>query len=128
VGARTRVKVVKNKLAPPFKVAEFDIMFNEGISRIGSILDVALNMNIIEKRGSWFSFGSEQLAQGREAVKQFLAENPEIAERVYAEIRKKLDSHANADAPVCDQPQEQGQSSADAVEQTVSDTDSEKTE
>ena len=89
-GARTRVKVVKNKLAPPFKVAEFDINFNEGISRTGSILDVACDMGIIEKRGSWFSFGEEQLAQGREAVKALLAESPDLVERLYTRIKEKL--------------------------------------
>ncbi len=89
-GARTRVKVVKNKLAPPFKVAEFDINFNEGISRTGSILDVACDMGIIEKRGSWFSFGEEQLAQGREAVKTLLAESPELVDRLYTRIKEKL--------------------------------------
>lgn len=89
-GARTRVKVVKNKLAAPFKVAEFDINWNEGISRIGSILDVALDMDIIEKRGSWFAFNGEQLAQGREAVKAYLQENVELSERIYAKIKETL--------------------------------------
>ena len=90
VGARTKVKVVKNKLAAPFRVAEFDINWNEGISRIGSILDVALDMGIIEKRGSWFSFGSEQLAQGRDAVKALLTEKPELADQIYQKIKDVL--------------------------------------
>ena len=90
VGARTKVKVVKNKLAAPFRVAEFDINWNEGISRIGSIIDVALDMGIIEKRGSWFSFGSEQLAQGRDAVKALLTEKPELADRIYQKIKEVL--------------------------------------
>ena len=90
VGARTKVKVVKNKLAAPFRVAEFDINWNEGISRIGSILDVALDMGIIEKRGSWFSFGSEQLAQGRDAVKALLTEKPELADAIYQKIKDAL--------------------------------------
>ena len=90
VGARTKVKVVKNKLAAPFRVAEFDINWNEGISRIGSIIDVALDMGIIEKRGSWFSFGSEQLAQGRDAVKALLTEKPELADAIYQKIKEKL--------------------------------------
>lgn len=103
-GARTRVKVVKNKLAPPFKVAEFDINFNEGISRTGSILDVACDMGIIEKRGSWFSFGEEQLAQGREAVKALLAESPDLVDRLYSRIKEKLaekngTAESAADAP-----------------------------
>jgi recombination protein RecA len=103
-GARTRVKVVKNKLAPPFKVAEFDINFNEGISRTGSILDVACDMGIIEKRGSWFSFGEEQLAQGREAVKALLADSPDLVNRLYSRIKEKLaekngTAEAEAEAP-----------------------------
>ena len=89
-GARTRVKVVKNKLAPPFKVAEFDINWNEGISRVGSILDVATDMGVLEKRGSWFAFEGEQIAQGRDAVKTLLTEQPEVADRIYARIREKL--------------------------------------
>ncbi len=90
IGARTRVKVVKNKLAPPFKVAEFDINWNEGISRIGSILDVACDMGLIEKRGSWFSFENEQLAQGREAVKTYLSEHPEMTDKIYQKIKEKI--------------------------------------
>ncbi len=98
-GARTRVKVVKNKLAPPFKVAEFDINFNEGISRTGSILDVACDKGIIEKRGSWFSFGDEQLAQGREAVKTLLAENQDLTARIYAKIRECIAKDNGTDEP-----------------------------
>ena len=90
IGARTKVKVVKNKLAAPFRVAEFDINWNEGISRIGSILDVALDMNIIEKRGSWFSYENEQLAQGRDAVKALLTEKPELADKIYQKIKDVL--------------------------------------
>lgn len=89
-GAHTRVKVVKNKLAPPFKTAEFDINFNEGISRIGSIIDVASDFGILEKRGSWFSFEGEQVAQGRDAVKASLADQPELTERIYGKIKEKL--------------------------------------
>ena len=89
-GARTKVKVVKNKLAPPFKIAEFDINWNEGISRVGSILDVACDMNLIEKRGSWFSYGSEQLAQGREATKTLLSERPDLVEKLLVSIKEKL--------------------------------------
>ena len=102
-GARTRVKVVKNKLAPPFKVAEFDINFNEGISRTGSILDVACDMGIIEKRGSWFSFGEEQLAQGREAVKALLAESPDLVDRLYSRIKEKL-AEKNGTAEAAEAP------------------------
>ncbi len=90
VGARAKVKVVKNKLAPPFKVAEFDIMWNEGISRIGSIIDVASDLGLLEKRGSWFSFENEQLAQGREAVKALLQENHELEERILTKVKAVL--------------------------------------
>ena len=90
IGARAKVQVVKNKLAPPFKTAEFDIMWNEGISRIGSIIDVGMDLGLIEKRGSWFSFENEQLAQGREAVKAYLQENHDMEERILAKIKSLL--------------------------------------
>ena len=99
VGARTKVKVVKNKLAAPFRVAEFDINWNEGISRIGSIIDVALDMGIIEKRGSWFSFENEQLAQGRDAVKALLTDKPELADKIYQKIKEVLAARKAGDAP-----------------------------
>jgi len=89
-GYRTRVKVVKNKLAPPFKTAEFDINFTEGISRSASILDVSADMGILEKRGSWFSFEGEQLAQGREQTKAYIQENKELQEKLLTKIREKL--------------------------------------
>ena len=79
VGNRVRAKIVKNKLAPPFRIAEFDIMFGEGISREGSLLDVAVEQGIVRKAGAWYSFDDDQLGQGREASKRFLRENPEIA-------------------------------------------------
>ena len=95
VGNLVRVKVVKNKVAPPFKKAEFDLMFNEGISRAGSILAVALDMHVVEKRGSWFSFGDMQLGQGAEQTKALLKSDEALAERIIAEIHKKLpDSQA----------------------------------
>ncbi len=90
IGNRTRVKVIKNKMAPPFKVAEFDINYAEGISRSGSILDVATDMGILEKRGSWFSMDGEQLGQGREQTKLLIAGNPEIEAKLLAKIREKL--------------------------------------
>lgn len=89
-GARTKVKVVKNKLAPPFKSAEFDINWNEGISRVGSIIDVGSDLGLIEKRGSWFAFEGEQLAQGREAVKTLLQEDHELEERILSKIKAVL--------------------------------------
>ncbi|QSH40106.1 recombinase RecA [Lentisphaerota bacterium ZTH] len=104
-GNRTRVKVIKNKLAPPFRIAEFDINYAEGISRSGSILDVATDLGIIQKRGSWFSFGSEQLAQGREATKALIGDNKEIQKKLLKEIKQKLDpseEKATEEAPAED--------------------------
>ena len=86
VGNRCRVKIVKNKMAPPFRQAEFDIMFGEGISREGSLLDVAVDLGIVRKSGAWFTFEDEQLGQGRENAKRFLRENPEIAMQLQAKI------------------------------------------
>jgi recombination protein RecA len=90
VGNRTRVRVVKNKLAPPFTDAEFDIMYGEGISRTGDMLDVGVDQGIIDKSGSWYSFDGERIGQGRENVKRFLAENDDIAVTIYSRIREKL--------------------------------------
>lgn len=89
-GNRTRVKVVKNKLAPPFKKAEFDIMYGEGISKVGEIIDLGVEYNVIKKSGSWFSYGETKLGQGREAVKQLLKDNPELAEELEGKIKDKL--------------------------------------
>lgn len=88
VGNRTKVKVVKNKVAPPFKVAEVDIMYGEGISREGSILDIGAEIDVVEKSGAWYSYKGERLGQGRENAKQFLRENPEIAEDIDRQIRE----------------------------------------
>jgi recombination protein RecA len=90
VGNRTKVKVVKNKVAPPFKEAEFDIMYGEGISRLGELIDIGVENRIIEKAGAWFSCKGERLGQGRENVKVFLRENPELANRIEAEVRSIL--------------------------------------
>jgi recombination protein RecA len=89
-GSRTRIKVVKNKLAPPFKTAEFDIMYGKGISQSGCILDNAVNLNIIEKSGTWFSYNSERLGQGKENVKRFLEENPQLMKELEMKIREKF--------------------------------------
>ncbi|MEK7603163.1 MAG: recombinase RecA [Patescibacteria group bacterium] len=86
VGNRTRVKVVKNKIAPPFREAEFDIMYNQGISASGDVLDLATNLGIVEKAGAWFSYGGEKISQGREAAKKYLEDNPKIL----VEIAKKV--------------------------------------
>ncbi len=89
IGNRTRVKVVKNKVAPPFKEVEFDIMYGQGISREGDVLDLASNDNIVEKSGTWFSFGGERIGQGREQAKAFLREHPEILQRVEGQLFEK---------------------------------------
>jgi recombination protein RecA len=89
IGSRSRVKVIKNKVAPPFRQAEFDIMANEGISRVGNILDVAVDMNIIRKSGAWFYLGDDRLGQGRENVKGFLQENPALADEIERLIREQ---------------------------------------
>ena len=90
LGHLTKVKIVKNKVAPPFRRAEFDIMFGEGISKIGEIIDLGVDHGIIKKSGSWFSYGETKLAQGRDAVKQLLADNPELAEELEAKIMEAL--------------------------------------
>ncbi len=90
VGNRTRVKVVKNKVAPPFREALFDILYNEGISRLNDLIDTAVEHNIIAKSGSWFSYKEDRIGQGRDAVKKFLQENPKLAKEIDAETRKKL--------------------------------------
>ena len=89
LGNRTRAKVVKNKVAAPFKSAEFDIIFNEGISRIGDVLDLATVWHIVEKSGAWLSYGETQIGQGREKAKEFLAENPEMMEEIEQQVRAK---------------------------------------
>ena len=91
LGARTRVKVVKNKVAPPFKTIEFDIMFGEGVSKLGSVLDLATEANIIKKSGSWYSYNDERLGQGRENAKLFLQEHPEIVYQIEASVREFFD-------------------------------------
>ena len=92
VGNQTRVKVVKNKMAPPFRQVEFDIMYGEGISKMGELLDLGVAANLVEKSGAWFSYGDQRIGQGRENSKNFLRENPEIAE----ELEKKSDSLSNS--------------------------------
>ena len=90
IGNRTRVKVVKNKVAPPFRMAEFDIMFGKGISRSGEILDLAVDHEIIKKSGSWFSYNDTKLGQGRDIVKQMMDDNPELSEEIESKIREQL--------------------------------------
>ena len=90
VGGRTRVKIVKNKVAPPFREAEFDVMYGEGISKEGDLLDLAVDRKIVEKSGTWFAFGGERLGQGRENVKQFLKDNPATFKSIEEKVRREL--------------------------------------
>ncbi|MGA2992065.1 MAG: recombinase RecA [Candidatus Korobacteraceae bacterium] len=94
IGSRTRVKVVKNKTAAPFREAEFDIIYGQGISREGDLVDLAVNANIVEKSGAWFSYKGERIGQGRENAKQFLRDNKDIAARIEVEVRKAIGLHA----------------------------------
>jgi recombination protein RecA len=91
VGNATRVKVVKNKVAPPFKQVEFDIMYGEGISKVGEILDLGVKAGLVEKSGSWFSYDSIRIGQGRENAKDYLRSNPEVCDRLEAAIRSQTD-------------------------------------
>ncbi len=106
VGNKTRVKVVKNKVAPPFREAHFDIMYGEGISKWGELVDLAIQMDIIQKSGSWFSMGEERIGQGKESVKTFLQTNTDIAEQVEAQVRERLlaGSVARATAKAAERP------------------------
>ena len=90
IGNKTRVKVVKNKVAPPFREAHFDIMYGEGISKWGELVDLAVQYDIVQKSGSWFSMGEERIGQGKDSVKAFLQQNPEIAEQVEAQVRERM--------------------------------------
>jgi recombination protein RecA len=89
IGNRTKVKVVKNKVAPPFRTVEFDIIYGSGISKVGEIVDLGSEMEIVKKSGSWFSYGETKLGQGREAVKQIFLDNPELADEIEAKIKEK---------------------------------------
>lgn len=110
VGNQTRVKVVKNKVSPPFKQVEFDIMYGEGISKLGEIIDMGVKANIIEKAGSWFSYNSTRIGQGKESAKQFLKENPKLA----AEIEDKIRKNASAINEALTAPAEEAEELADA--------------
>ncbi len=106
VGSRTRVKVVKNKVAPPFKTAEFDIMYGTGISKLGEIIDTAETLGIVKKGGSWYSYGDIRLGQGREKAKAFLAENSDISDEIENKIREELSSSGNSEGESEDKPEE----------------------
>ena len=98
VGNRVKVKVVKNKVAPPFRAAEFDLVFGEGISKAGEIVDMGVELGVVQKSGSWFSYNGDKLGQGRETVKQLMLDNPALAEEIEAKIREKI---KEADAATC---------------------------
>ena len=110
-GSRVRVKVIKNKVAPPFREAEFDIVYGEGISKAGNILDMAVNLDIIEKAGSWFSYNGERIGQGRENVKKYLKENPDILEEVEEKVRenfaKAFEQSLGEELPAVDDEEEE---------------------
>ncbi|HUH12784.1 MAG TPA: recombinase RecA, partial [Longimicrobiales bacterium] len=103
VGNRTRVKVVKNKMAPPFREAEFDIMYNEGISHTGLLVDLGTETNVVDKSGAWYSYGDARLGQGRENAKQFLRENPEMAAEIEAKVRAELGIRPGGPAAVVEE-------------------------
>ena len=97
IGNRVKVRIVKNKVAPPFRTCEFDMIFGEGISRLGEIIDLGVDLDIIHKSGSWFSYGESKLAQGREALKQLLRDNPELCDELEGKIRAALKEKANSE-------------------------------
>ena len=96
LGNQVRVKVVKNKVAPPFRKAEFEILFGQGISKVGEIIDLAVEFDVIKKSGSWFSYGETRLAQGRDAVKQLMLDNPELCEEIESRVRALAEEKMNA--------------------------------
>jgi recombination protein RecA len=98
VGNRTRIKVVKNKVAAPFREAEFDIVYGEGISREGDLIDLGVAQNLVEKSGSWYSFKGDRIGQGRENAKQFLKANPDVRDRIDVDLRKTLGLTKSAEA------------------------------
>jgi recombination protein RecA len=108
IGNRTRVKVVKNKVAPPFRIAEFDIVYGEGISYLGDLIDLGVNMDILSKSGTWFSYGEERLGQGRTNARNYLAEHPEIVREIDAKIREEL-GLAETEPPPVETPAEESE-------------------
>ena len=107
IGNRTRVRVTKNKVAPPFRLAEFDIMYDEGISRAGDLLDMAVELDVIEKRGSYYYYKDENIAQGRENAKQYLRENPDVADQIEAIARKQIALEEQDSTPATEEAGEQ---------------------
>ncbi len=116
VGNQTRVKVVKNKMAPPFRQVEFDIMFGQGISKVGELIDLGVNANLVEKSGAWLSYEGQRIGQGRDNAKQFLKDNPELAAKLEAQIRKHSGIVANAMLAGPDSPEEAAEANEGGVE------------
>ncbi len=116
IGSRVRVKIVKNKIAPPFRQAEFDILFNEGISKVGELVDIGVSRNIVEKSGAWYSYKGERIGQGREAAKRYLRENPKFAKDIDEKIRQAYGLGKNPETK-----------KAPAISKTVSPRDESKT-
>jgi recombination protein RecA len=116
VGNRTRVKVVKNKVAPPFKVVEFDILYGEGISKVGEIIDIGVELGVIQKSGSWFSYEGNKLAQGREAVKALLKDNPELIEKLERQIKDKIQHSSSLVEKTVQGPEQEGEEEEDTLE------------
>ena len=109
VGNQTRVKVVKNKMAPPFKVVDFDILYGEGISKTGELLDFGVKLNLVEKSGSWYAYKGQKIGQGREAARQFLKENPTIANAIEQSVRQDTSGKlADLEGPAGDIREEAG--------------------
>jgi recombination protein RecA len=106
VGNQTRVKVVKNKLAPPFRQVEFDIMYGEGISKVGELIDLGVKANVVEKSGAWFSYDSQRIGQGRENAKQFLRDHPDVAAKIEVKVREQSGVVANLMLATADEPEE----------------------
>ena len=115
VGSRTKVKVVKNKVAAPFREAEFDILYGEGISREGDVLDLAVLQNIVDKSGAWYSYQGERIGQGRENVRNFLKANRDTYERMNTELRAKLKIGAAVAAPIPEAPEDGEERAQEAV-------------
>jgi recombination protein RecA len=105
VGNRVRVKVAKNKMAPPFRQAEFDLLFNQGISREGGLIDLGVDNGIIRKAGAWYTYEGDQLGQGKENVRQYLKDNPDLADEIEKKIKEKLGIGARVDEPAVTEPE-----------------------
>ena len=113
VGNRTRVKVVKNKVSPPFKQAEFDILYGQGISREGSLIDLGVDQGIVKKSGAWYTYETDQLGQGKENARAFLSDNPDLADEIEKKIKEKLGIGAHVDAPADETSDKVSKGSAD---------------